>query len=121
MIEKLGVKPGQKVVALGAFDAPFLADLERASGAQAGRRASKDCDHVFLALAAPADHKRLGTLLEAIRPAGGIWAVYPRGRRELSEDTVRATAKSVGLTDIKVVRFSQTHGALRLVIPKSAR
>jgi hypothetical protein len=121
VIQKLGVRSEQKVVALGSFDASFLADLAAASGAPVGRRASRGCDHVFLALATAASQGRLGSLREAIRPAGGIWVIYPKGRRDLSEDTVRAVAKRAGLIDIKVVRFSDTHGALRLVIPKAAR
>jgi hypothetical protein len=50
-----------------------------------------------------------------------VWAIYPKGRRELSEDTVRAAGRRAGLVDVKVVRFSETLGALKLVIPRARR
>lgn len=121
VVEKLGVKPGQKVVLLGRFEAAFVADVTRALGAAPGKRAAKGSDLVFLALAAPGDQSRFAALKAAIAPAGGLWAVYPKGRRDLSEDTVRAAARAAGLTDVKVVRVSDTLGALKLVIPRAAR
>ena len=76
---------------------------------------------MFVLLTHEGDESRLETLVPAIAPDGGIWAVYPRGRKDLSEDTVRAAARAAGLVDIKVVRVSEKHGALKLVIPRSAR
>ena len=84
-------------------------------------RAAKGCDLVFVRLARPGDEAKVAKLKPAIAPAGGVWAIYPKGRRELSEDTVRAAAKRAGLVDVKVVRFSDALGALKLVIPKAAR
>jgi hypothetical protein len=43
------------------------------------------------------------------------------GRKELTEDHVRAAAKKSGLVDVKVVAFSATHSALKLVIPLARR
>jgi hypothetical protein len=71
--------------------------------------------------ARPGDAARLAALVPAIAPAGGVWAIYPKGRRELSEDTVRAAGRRAGLVDVKVVRFSETLGALKLVIPRARR
>jgi hypothetical protein len=59
--------------------------------------------------------------MPAIAPDGGIWAVYPRGRKDLSEDTIRSAARGMGRVDIKIVRVSDTHGAVKLVIPKADR
>jgi len=121
VVEKLGIKPGLKVVVLGGFDAGFHRDVARALGAKPLVRAARGCDLVFVRFARPGDESRLAGLVSAIAPAGGVWAVYPKGQRELSEDTVRAAAKRAGLVDVKVVRFSDTLGALKLVIPKAKR
>ena len=64
---------------------------------------------------------RLRRLRETIQPAGGVWVVWPKGRAELREEDVRAAAKKAGLVDVKVVAFSATHSALKLVIPVSKR
>jgi len=121
VVEKLGIKPGLKVVVLGGFDAGFHRDVARALGAKPLVRAARGCDLVFVRFARPGEESRLEGLVSAIAPAGGVWAVYPKGQRELSEDTVRAAAKRAGLVDVKVVRFSDTLGALKLVIPKAKR
>jgi len=121
VLEKLGVKPGLKVAALGGFDAGFTRDLARSLGVKPLARAAKGCDLVFARLEKPGDEVKLAKLVPAIAPAGAVWAVYPKGRRDLSEDTVRAAAKRAGLVDIKVVRFSAELGALKLVIPKAER
>jgi hypothetical protein len=47
--------------------------------------------------------------------------VSPKGRPEIGDVVVIAAAKRAGLVDNKVVRFSDTHTALRLVIPRARR
>ena len=121
VVAKLGVKPGLRVAVLDGFDAGFRADVERALGAKPLARAANGCDLVFVMLTRPGDEMRVGRLRSAIEPAGGVWAIYPKGRRDLSEDTVRAAAKRAGLVDVKVVRFSGALGALKLVIPRAKR
>ena len=121
VVEKLGVKPGLKVALLAGFDAAFHRDVAKALGAKPQARAGKGCDLVFAMFSRPGDEARLAKLVPAIEPAGGVWAVYPKGRRELSEDTLRAAGKRAGLVDVKVVRFSPALGALKLVIPKAKR
>lgn len=121
VVQKLGVKPGQKVAVLGIRDAALLADLAATLGAKPAARASRGCDHVLLAVETPAALARLETLRAAVHPAGGIWAIYPRGNPKVSEDAIRAAAKAAGLTDIKIARISDTHGSVRLVIPKQLR
>ena len=121
VIEKLGVEPGLRVVIVGRFEASFRTQVMDALGVKPGVRPVPGCDLVFVLLTHAGDESRLEPLVPAIAPDGGIWAVYPRGRKDLSEDTVRAAARAAGLVDIKVVRVSEKHGALKLVIPRTAR
>ena len=121
VLEKLGVAPGLRVAVLGLRDPRFRADVTRVLGAPPASRARRGLDLVILAVDSAAGHARIARLVESIRPAGGIWAVYPRGRAEASEDSIRAAARRAGLVDVKIARFSDTHGAVKLVIPKAAR
>lgn len=121
VVEKLGVKPGLKISVLGGFDDDFVRDVTSALGAKPSTRAGRGCDLVFVRLARAGDEARLARLVSTIEPAGGVWAVYPKGLREPSEDTVRTAARRAGLMDVKVVRFSAELGALKLVIPKAKR
>jgi len=60
-------------------------------------------------------------MIPRIAQNGAIWTVWPKGRPELKEDHIRAEAIRVGLTDVKVAAFSETHSALKLVIPVARR
>ena len=53
--------------------------------------------------------------------AGAVWAVWRKGRKELNENHIRAGAIAAGLVDVKVARFSATHSALKLVVPRGKR
>ena len=121
VFDKLGVKPGQKVALVGRHDAHLAQELKRILGENLSTRAGKGCAHVFFALHCVDDHARLAKFIPAIHPAGGVWALYPRGHDEVSEDSIRRAARESGLVDVKIVRYSQTHGAVRLVIPKESR
>jgi hypothetical protein len=120
LLDKLGVKEGQNVVVLG-IDEPAFAKELKARGVTVGSKLKRETDLVFLGLASQADLKRLAAARNSIAPAGGVWAVWPKGRPALTEDHVRAEAKKAGLVDIKVAAFSDTLSALKLVIPKASR
>ena len=50
-----------------------------------------------------------------------MWVVYPKGRTDPSEVDVLEAGKAAGLVDVKVARFSETHTALKFVIPVARR
>jgi hypothetical protein len=73
-------------------------------------------DAVFIRLV-PGDN--FGSILQAreqIVPDGMIWAIWPKGKKELREDDIRNFALANGLVDVKVASFSETLSALKLVI-----
>jgi hypothetical protein len=120
LLDKLGVKPDSRVVVLGVRDETFLADLSARVPAVAKRKV-KESDLIFLAAEKREALEQLGLLQDFLKPNGGIWVVYPKGRKEITENDVRAAGKSVGLVDVKVAGFSDTHSALKLVIPLHRR
>ena len=118
LLDKLGIKDGSRVAILDVDDDAFAAELsERATELVAAGPA----DLVIWGLDEPADLARLPSLIDWIRPAGALWAVWVKGRKELNENHVREAALDAGLVDVKVARFSATHTALKLVIPKAKR
>ena len=78
-------------------------------------------DVVIWGLDEVADLARLPALIDWIRPAGALWAVWRKGQRDLNENHVREAALDAGLVDVKVARFSATHSALKLVVPRAKR
>jgi hypothetical protein len=129
LLDKLGVKPGMRVAIVGVDDDGFRDRLaERTDDVTEGPPAppttgdAPDTDLVFLAADFLDDLHALAGLRERIRPNGAIWVVSRKGRAATLRDVaVMDAAKSVGLVDNKVVAFSDTHTAIRLVIPVALR
>jgi hypothetical protein len=121
LIDKLGVKPGQRVAVLGVESAEFFTDLaSRVPEYSRGERIT-DADLIFFSAEALGDLARLKSLSKSICKNGAIWVVYPKGQTHIREIDVINAGKSAGLTDNKVCRFSDTHTALRFVIPLARR
>lgn len=121
LIDKLGVKPGQRVAVLGVESAEFLKDLaSRVPEYSRGERIS-DADLTFYSAEAKSDLLQLKSLAREIQKTGAIWVVYPKGQTHIREVEVIAAGKAAGLVGNKVCSFSVTHTALRFVIPLSLR
>jgi len=114
------VKPGNRVTLLGLNDDTFWEEL-RARGAAVTDRLRKNSDLVFLRVTSNAGLGRLKAARASLQPAGAVWVFWPKGRREFTEDHVRAVALAIGLVDVKVVSFSDILSGLKLVIPVALR
>lgn len=119
VIEKLGVKPGQKIAVLGVKDDSFLGDLSEI--AKFSCHAERNCDAIFYAAESLAELKRVPSVARGLAPAGALWMVYPKGRKDIRETDVIAAGRAAKLKDVKVVGFSATHTALKFVIPLADR
>ncbi len=113
--DKLGVKPGLTVRLIGEFDAPFLEELHETQIVKA------KADLVFFLAAARNALERIPKLIPALKSAGALWVVYPKGVAEIREVEVIHSGRAAGLKDVKVASFSPTHTALKFVIPVAAR
>jgi hypothetical protein len=121
LIDKLGVKPGQRVAVLGVESAEFLADLaSRVPEYSRGKRISS-ADLIFFSAEDVRDLVRLKSLSRSIERNGAIWVIYPKGQSHIRGIDVIAAGKDAGLVDHKVCKFSDTHTALRFVIPLAKR
>jgi hypothetical protein len=121
-LDKLGVKPGMKVSVVGTLDPEFLDELRaRVEDVSEGRpRAASDL--LFFVPRSAADLDRLAVLKKSLQPAGALWVVRAKGpAAAITEAAVMAAGKAAGLVDTKVVAFSATHTAERLVIPVARR
>ncbi|HYL69302.1 MAG TPA: hypothetical protein VEX69_09050 [Candidatus Limnocylindria bacterium] len=121
LLDKLGVKPGQKILILGVDDPAFLSDIQPYSPKFAERRPAADLHMIFFGAEQKKDLGRLALLRKAIVTNGAIWVVYPKGRQDIRELEVIAAGKAAGLVDNRVVGFSPTHTSLRFVIPLANR
>ena len=119
-LDKLGVKPGQRIVILGVDDAAFEREVRAVTGdVTVGR--GRACDLLFFQVDRASALARLPRLRAAIAPAGAVWAIWRKGVPMLGEDAIRDAAIAHGLVDVKVVAFSPTLSGLKLVIPVAQR
>lgn len=102
-LDKLGLKPGQKVRLIGRLDDDFLHEVDQ-RGALIVRSGA---DLEFLAAESPSDLRKLTKI------DGPVWVVYPKGIKSITENDVRTAGLKAGLVDIKVASFSPTHTALK--------
>lgn len=118
-VDKLGIKAGQKIV-LRYIDDPDLEAELFAKGALI-TTLKQGVDAIFFGATRKKDLEKLEALKEKIHPAGAVWIVRPKGVDAITEKDVMAAAKAAGLVDVKVVKFSETHTAEKLVIPVAQR
>ena len=120
-LDKLGVKPGQRIAVLNVDDESFVGELlERTESVFVGRR-RVGCDLLFLGATERGNLPRLRTHKQFIKPDGAIWVLWPKRTPDINENDVRAAALDAGLVDVKVVSFSEKLSALKLVIPVERR
>jgi hypothetical protein len=122
LLDKLGVKSGQKIAVVGVQDASFLEDLAaRVPAFTRDKPPAATADIIFAAAEGTKALAQLKSLADGIVKNGAIWVVYPKGQKHIREVDVIAAGKAAGLTDNKVCKFSETHTALRFVIPLAKR
>jgi hypothetical protein len=121
LLDKLGIKDGTTLVVLDPDHDAFAAFTADLANRAVDLAAAGPADVVVWPLDEPADLARIPSLIDWIHPAGALWAVWPKGRKELNENHIRDAALGAGLVDVKVARFSATHSALKLVVPKAKR
>ena len=112
---KLGVKPGLAVRLQGKFDSDFLEELSDTQIVKA------KADLIFFLADDREALDRIPKLQLALKPAGALWVVYPKGVPAIREVEVIQSGRAAGLKDVKVVSFSPTHTALKFVIPVAQR
>jgi len=121
LIDKLGVKPEDRVAIVGVTDPDFLRQVQARTEHIAQGRRTRDLDAIFLQADRTRALQTLNRLRTSLTPAGGIWVVAPKGVAEITEADVLAAGRKAGLVDIKVVRFSAPHTAHKFVVPKAQR
>ena len=121
LLDKLGIKPDSQVALVGLRDESFRKQLRERTRHVGTGPPRTELDTIFLEAGAKDDLKKLERLQTFLKRDGSLWVVWPKGREELKETDIIAAAKDAGLVDTKVVKFSESHGALKLVIPLSRR
>jgi hypothetical protein len=122
--EKLGYKPGWRVLVIGR-PRDLKADLAGASVEITTRAQGRiDAVHAFVNERAVLA-RDLRRLMKTIPPDGMIWISWPKKASKMptdvTEDAIRAVALPLGLVDVKVCAVDDVWSGLKLVLRKSRR
>jgi hypothetical protein len=116
---KLGIKPGNRVLLVGApKDFALAVDDDVDVHRRTGRTAAYD-----VALAFCPDRatvlRRFDELLDRVVTAGALWLAWPKKssgvRTDLDENVVRGIGLDAGLVDVKVCAIDDTWSGLKFV------
>ena len=119
--QKLGVKTGMQVATIGSFDADFQKELRATSKNISEEEIAGGTELIFVSLESAKDLAGVAKIAKSVKGATGLWLVYPKGKKEITENDVIGAGRKTGLKDVKVVGFSPTHTALKFVLPLEKR
>ena len=120
-VEKLGIKPGQKISVVGNLEPSFRDELAEIAKASSNGELAADADCIFLCAESLKELSQCDRIAKSLEGAAVLWIVYPKGRKDITENDVIGAGRKAGLKDVKVVGFSPTHTALKFVIPIAKR
>jgi hypothetical protein len=121
LIQKIGIKPGHRVL-LRNYPASFVKDLGKfPEGAKSTDRLSGKANVIVYFTEQLAElEKDFARLSAALVPDGMLWIGWPKkasGRAtDLTEDIVRRVGLACGLVDVKVCAIDETWSGLKFVI-----
>ena len=121
LLDKLGVKPGDRIAVLGLDDPDFLGELGARSKDISRGRPKAGSALIFVLVEHRDGLDRVASLRRYLKPAGAIWVIRPKGTPDIKEVDVIEAGKRAGLVDNKIASFSEGLSAMRLVIPIALR
>jgi len=114
LADKLGVRDGQTVRILNLDDPELTASLS-AKSARLVNGTSQRCDLVMLGVERASELRQIGDLGETLAPGGSIWVVLTKALRTVTKANVITIAREAGLAHVKIVDYSETRAAYRIV------
>ncbi|MBD8882361.1 DUF3052 family protein [Rhodanobacter sp. 7MK24] len=126
LAQKLGIKPGSRVCAIGAPDnyVELLAPLPNGVEFEHRPGPLTQVAHVFATQKADLA-RQLIALRQKLAPHATIWVSWPKKASKVpttvTEDTIRELAFPLDLVDVKVCAVTETWSGLKLVVRKERR
>jgi hypothetical protein len=126
LAQKLGIKPGARVVVINA-----PADYQKLLGPSASEvqfttRVGTDADFIHLFTKRRAElETQLGRFRPKLADTGMLWVSWPKKSAgvatDITEDVIRTVALPLGFVDTKVCAVDETWSGLKLMIRRTNR
>jgi len=122
LFEKLGVFTQAHVALVGRHDESFISALNERLAKAASQALRTLYDLIFVRVDQLTDLNRMVRAAGHLKPNGALWVFHPKGRgASPNAAAVRSTGLAQGLVDNKISAYSDTHTAMRFVIPLAHR
>lgn len=121
-VQKLGVKPGDRIEVAGDVGSGLRRDVKEAAGR--GLVRSGELDGAIALAASMADAQEALVLYRSrLRDTGYLWLVtWKRGHEDyLDQMTLVPHAKRIGLIDNKTCSIDDDRSGIRFVVPRALR
>ena len=97
LFQKLSVKDGARILVLGVNDSALIEEIRaHTSDCSVGGR-KKNCDVILFGAESIVELRKVESCRELLAPAGGLWIVYPKGRKDIAEKHVREAGLATGM------------------------
>lgn len=126
LAKKLGIKENYRVKLVNAPEYYFELFTDLPTNLFIENSGSSKLDFIHFFTKDKAEYETLlPQLKQQLKPAGMIWASWPKKSSkvatDITEDIIRNYALQIGLVDIKVCAVDDTWSGLKLVIPVNDR
>lgn len=119
-LDKMGAKKGMRAAVVEG-DEVFVAELRSLIPDAVEGIPDAPVDLLVFGVESAEQLDGIGRMGRHIKEDGGLWVVYPKSRRELPERMVLDVGRAAGLKDVKAMRFTESHTAIKFVIPFADR
>lgn len=126
LVQKLGIKPGEKVATIGAPTGyrKLLPPLPKGVSFTAKIEADAPFVHLFVK-ERKALERELKQLRRLLADAGVLWVSWPKKSSgvatDITEDVIREVCLLLGFVDVKVCAVDETWSGLKLMIRRENR
>ncbi|HSM00923.1 MAG TPA: DUF3052 family protein [Acidimicrobiia bacterium] len=126
LVDKLGIRPGMKVLVVDEPSGWVAANLDLPDGVTVTDLRARSADLLLVFVRGRADlERRLVQAIGRIPAEGMLWVAWPKRASgvatDVTEDVVRDVALPHGLVDVKVAALDATWSGLKLVVRRERR
>ena len=122
VMDKIGIKSDSTVAIINISDFNFINDVKKLTKKITINKSLKNTDIIIGEANNPVEAEKRFSLKKYLQSNGAIWIVSRKGKSASIKDVeVMEIGRNYGFVDVKVVSFSESHTALKFVIPVNDR
>lgn len=111
LLDKLGIKPTTRTAVLGFGERAFMEGREHDTCLKEGT----EYDAILFHAPTLQELRDLHKIKHAVGPKTMLWIIYPKGRKDITQNHVFAHGQGIGLVDVKICKFDEERTGLKFL------